>query len=519
MLLKDFTISQKMDVIVIGSGIGGLTAAALLAKAGKRVLVLEQHDRAGGYAHGFKRKKYSFDAGVHLTSGCGLSGFKGGQVLRKVLQAIDMYDQIEFIEVDPFAFISTPNHSVTLSTSIDVVVRELSELFPQQSQGIQNLLELCLQLAEQVAMADDVLAVDDVDTMYTKLNLLFKYRRSTLANVWDEYIQDPDLKCIFAALWPYLGLPPEKVSFVYWASMLMGYIADGAFYCKGGFQNLADALVAGLQQAGGEIFFKQRVGRIDVSDNQVRGVLLSTGQYIKAELVIANADMIQTVHTLVGKEYFPKRYLSRLQRMEVSCSIFVVYIATDLDLFAAGAHHEAFYYDELSHQDNYANALQGEVSWLSITVPTLVDSSLAPEGEHLLMLTALANFDQTDDWGQAKEEFMQKMLDFADRKINGLKSHILFIEAGSPTTMQRYTLNTNGAAYGWAVSPEQIGANRIANKSPIDGLYFAGHWTTPGGGVYGVSYSGAQTAQKILGLAKQEELWDLCASFHKRCTG
>jgi len=495
-----------MDIVVIGSGIGGLTSAALLAKAGRQVLVLEQHDRSGGYAHGFKRKKYTFDAGVHLTSGCGMQGFAGGQIIRKVLQAVNSYEQLEFVDVNPFAFVSVGELSVALPTSIDALVKQLGELFPHERQGLHDLLMLCLQLAEQVAKADDVIASDDLAVMNSELNLLFKYRRSTLADVWGDYIREPQLQSIFAALWPYLGLPPEKVSFVYWASMLMGYVEDGAYYCKGGFQGLANALVSGLKQAGGNIRFKCHVERITVSDNQVQGVLLSSGEFIAANTVISGADMLLTVRKLIGERYFPKRYLSRLQRMQPSMSIFVVYIATDLDVVQAGAHHEAFYYDELDHEVNFNNSVQGDLSWMSITIPTLVDDSLAPKGEHLVMLTILADFDQTNHWSPEKAGYVEKMLDFADKKIAGLKAHTLFIEAGSPATLQRYTLNHKGAAYGWDVSPKQVGANRIANKAPIEGLYFAGHWTTPGGGVYGVSYSGVQTAQKVLGLTKQQEL-------------
>jgi len=294
--------------------------------------------------------------------------------------------------------------------------------------------------------------------------------------------------------------------------MLMGYVSDGAYYCKGGFQVFANTLVEGLKKAGGQIEFKCKVEGILIDNNQVQGVRLASGKILKATVIISNADMLQTVEQLVGRQYFPARYLSRLQRMQVSLSIFVVYIATDLDVVAAGAHHEAFYYDEWDHQLNYNNSVKGELSWLSITIPTLVDTSLAPKGEHLVMLTTLANFEKTDNWKLEKDAFMEKMLNFADKKIVGLKDHTIFIEAGSPATMQRYTLNQKGAAYGWDVTPEQVGANRCANQSPIKGLFYAGHWTTPGGGVYGVSYSGVQAAQKVLGLSKQSELWDLCAT-------
>ena len=101
------------------------------------------------------------------------------------------------------------------------------------------------------------------------------------------------------------------------------------------------------------------------------------------------------------------------------------------------------------------------------------------------------------------------MLDLSERIVPELKNHILFVEAGSPATMERYTQNSQGSAYGWDVTPNQVGALRIQNKSPINGLYFSGHWASPGGGIYGVCVSGIQTTQQIIGIKKREDFWKL----------
>ncbi len=497
---------RQYDVIVIGSGIGGLTSAALLAKAGKSLLVLEAHDRPGGYAHGFKRKKYHFDSGVHLISGCGPGGYNGGQVIYKTLQAIGVLDDIEFININPFSDAHYPGLKLSLPQNINDFITLLSKQFPKEAEGIKSLTELCLQLAEEIALAEEMMTEADYNAVQQLMPALYKYRKSTLAEVATKFITDPKLLAVFSTHWPYLGLPPSQVSFVYWSTMLMGYMVDGSYYCKGGFQQLANTLVKGLEDYKGEIRYRSKVDKIIIEDGRVVGVMVK-GQQFNTNTVISNADFKQTVYNMVGEQYFPPRYLQRAKKMQHSLSIFVVYIATNIDIKAMGIAHESFCYQDYDHDKNYSRTQGGDISWISLTVPSLVDPELAPSGEHVMMLTTLLPYQATEQWKQQKPIIMQTMLDIAEKLIPGLKNHLLYIEGGSPDTMQRYTQNHQGSAYGWDVTPAQVGPARIQNQTPIQGLYFAGHWASPGGGVYGVSVSGVQATQKVLAVEKQSQLW------------
>jgi prolycopene isomerase len=138
----------------------------------------------------------------------------------------------------------------------------------------------------------------------------------------------------------------------------------------------------------------------------------------------------------------------------------------------------------------------------------LADPSLAPQqGQHILLLTTLCPFEIGSSWRQAKQGFQQRLLEKAERHFPGLNDHLLLVESGSPRTLERYTLNHQGAAYGFAPSPDQVGPNRPGVRGVLHGLYHTGHWTRPGGGVAGVSVSAQLATQAILDIPKQEDFW------------
>jgi phytoene desaturase len=493
---------ETYDAIVVGAGLGGLSAAALLARSGKKVLVIERHDRPGGYAHSFQRKRYIFDAAVHLTGGCEPVGFATSGLIDGLLRLLDVRDRCTFLRVDPFYTAVFPGLRLDAPLGIESFIEAHARLFPSEERGFRRLLQLCSELNREVRGFPTELSLWDVLRVPKRFPLVFKYHAKTVGQAMDEHLRDPRLKATFTALWPYLGLPPSRLSLLYWSVMLMSYLEEGAFYCRGSFQKLADAFVAALEKNGGELLLRSRVRRILVGNGRVGGVVLENGQRIFAPIVVSNADARQTFEESVGLDHLPRRFVRLLARMKPSLSAFVTYLATDLDLKKLNAGHEMFFFRSWDHDVIHRNILDGQPAGIVVTVPTLIDSSLAPSGEHLVTITTLIPYEIGTSWRKKKAAYADGLLEEVEALLPGLREHITFAEGASPRTMERYTLNLTGAIYGWEVSPEQVGRNRLEHTTPIGGLYLSGHWTQPGGGIYGVIASGLQTAQIILGYAK-----------------
>lgn len=500
---------EAYDVVVIGAGIGGLSVAALLAKAGKSVLLVERHDRPGGYAHGFKRRGFHFDSGVHLVSGCGSDGYLNGSIIHKICLAVGIDPQAVFIPIPAYARAVFPEFEIPLHAGEDAFIAGLTERFPEEKDRLLALIRLCRVLAEEAMVADEILEQGKSACISPALALanLFRYRRTTLSEALDEFLVDARLKSACASLWPYLGLPPSKLSFLYWASMIAGYTYEGGYYCQGSFQAYANLLAAAVKEQCGEVLLNSSVRRICVEQGKASGIILENGQVIRAGTVVSNIDARQTADLLIGREHLPEGYCEGLEKLNPSLSVFVSYVATDLQLAEQAHTHESFFFDSFDHEAGYALTWEGRSNWFSATLPSLTDPSLAPQGQHILLLTTLCPFQIGQSWRQAKRWFQQRLLEKAERHFPGLNDHLLLVESGSPRTLERYTLNQQGAAYGFAPTPDQVGPNRPGVRGALQGLYYAGHWTRPGGGVAGVSVSALLATQAILDIPKQEDFW------------
>jgi phytoene desaturase len=496
MSIRGDSAHDSYDVVVVGSGLGGITAAALLARSGRRVLVVERHDRLGGYAHAFSRRKNWFDSAVHLIAGGEPAAAGNRGMLPLLLDLLGVADRCQFHRLEPFYRAVFPGFQLDVPTGPGFLEAH-AELFPEERVGLRRVQRLSTMLTREVQRTPADLPSAELPD--AGLPLVHQYRGATVSEVFDRYLRDPKLKALLGTLWPYLGVPPSRAAFDMWAPMLMTYLDFGVYYCAGSFQRLVDAIGAAVTEHGGELLLRTTVRRILAEHGRVTGVVLDNGQQIAAPVVISNADPIQTFEELVGADQADGEYVTRLRTLRPSLSAAVMFLATDLDLEQAKLAHETFMYGHWDHDETYRRMLSGAVPALAVTVPTLSDPSLAPGRHHLVTVTTLLPYDAVTSWRRSKPLYERLMLDKLDELIPGIREHTMFAEGGTPRTMERYTLNLKGAIYGWEQTPDHSSTDRLPHRTPIAGLYLSGHWTQPGGGVLAVVSSGLQTAELITG--------------------
>jgi len=481
---------ERYDAVVVGSGLGGVSAAALLAKHGYRTLVCEQGEGAGGLAHAFERSGYKFDSAIRVLA--------EGEMVEGLLEYLGVLDECKLLHIDHLYRAQFPNgESIFAPVGLEEFMEAHIRLFPQEEEGIRTFFGLRRQMFLETASMPMQLDPRQLGSAMEAAPTLFKYRTATLQAVLDEYLHDPKLKAMASALWPYMGAEPSRLSFFAYAQFI-GVLVDGPYYCQGTFQSLVDAFVTALERNGGELALKSPVTRILLENGRVSGVEIEGGRKIAAPLVVSNADARQTFEDLIGIDQLPTSYARRLQRLKPSASACVLYGATSHDVMQYEPAHETFIYKHWDHDDTWRDVLAGKPAGMSMSIMTMLDPDLAPPGEHTIIITAVAPYDVGRDWTEYRDEYMDGLLAEFEGVIPDLRKHLSFWIGGTPLDIERFTRNHEGATYGWELTPPQIGSKRLSHGTPLDGLYLCGHWTEEGPASFRVILSGINTASKIL---------------------
>lgn len=484
---------DSYDVIVIGGGMAGLSAGAGLAHRGADVLVVEAHYQPGGYAHAFRRKQFMFDSAVHLTPGGGK-----GEGLQRLLDEWGVADQVEFLPVQPMYRTMGPGLQTLIRSGKDGFVESHAEHFPHERAGIRSLVEAMDRMAIEIRelSAIDVPKSQMMRVMVKQCPTVLRNSNRTLQQLLDDHVKDPICQSVLGTLWTYLGLPPSKCSAVAFAVMMMSFINENAYYVRGTFQRLADAFATALRKFGGELVMPRRVDRILLDDQgRACGVKLDKqGEELRAKYVISNADAFQTFFHMVGRDKLDAEFASSLESRGLSISAFEVFLGVKMDLKSMGVVHETFFAPCHSPELVYDSHANGDVLGCGLSIPSIEDATVAPAGHHTVCITMFAPWDRT--WKEQKQRVADRLIQEAEQVVPGLRDAIVYQDAGTPNTMQRYTGNFRGAIYGWDASPKSL-ATRLAMETPVPGLFLAGHWTRPGGGLYAVVTSGQIAAQRV----------------------
>lgn len=491
----------EYDAIIIGAGMGGLASAVYLGQLGYSVLVVESHNRPGGYAHSFRRKKFVFDSAVRIVAGAEYG------LLSELLEKANLNMELNFKKMDDIYSVYYPDKNFTVPRSKEGLINAYIKQFPKEADNINRLVNEM----EKIYLSTIEMLKEEKSTTIISNKIFMKYKNYTFHDMVSEYLDDSNAIYSFSALWAYFGTPPSKGSALFFAYAIMSYFKEDIYYLEGSFQNLATAFSKKIKSLNGEVVLNNEVTKINVSENSVQGVYLATNDYVKSNLVISNCDLTKTIFNLVGKDYWPKRYLNKISKLNHSTSAFEVFMGINYPLEKLNLSHETFIYNDYDYSEferkhSHLKDLGPEaLSGLAITTPTLIDPSLAPEGHHTSIITTLVPYDIGVEWDSVKEDYQNQLIKMAEKAIPNLSRHIVFVESGSPKTMERYTNNSNGAIYGWEQSINQMN-KRPQHETPIKGLYLSGQWTNPGGGVVSVILSGYQLVEKLKKKGNSNEI-------------
>ncbi len=509
-------INESYDVVIIGAGNGGLTAATTLAMNGAKVLLLEQHNLPGGFASSFVRGRFEFETSLHEMDEYGPESNKGA--VKRLFENRYNLD-IEMVRV-PEAYrliITDPEDKVdvTMPFGVEIFLDKLEKEVPGCRESVQKFFDIAREIRNAFQYFMKTRGRPDQQVLFKEYTNFLKTAPYTNQEVQETLGIPKKAQDILNAYWCYLGLPTNRVTFTLFAMMIFTYLDFGGYIPINRSHGYTTALDAKIREFGGRIEYNTKVENIIVEKGRIVGVETSKGDKIKTHNVISNASPTIVYNRLIH----PKSEVPEIAIKEVNARVhglagFVVYLGLDASAEELGLKEYSYFIMDGSSEKIYE-------SWSKLQTPTgqatvCLNNALpncSPPGTSILFITTLFKpevwYDvKPEDYVDLKNKIAKELIEqFEDATGVSLKDHIEEIEIATPITFARFTRTYNGGIYGYEMEPwDSIIARfmSMGEDKHIEGLEFAGGYGRRGHGYNSSIGSGNVAALYTLAELKKE---------------
>lgn len=487
--------ADQFDVIVIGSGMGGMTTAAALSKLDYRVLLLEQAKTIGGLTHSFSREGFSWDVGIHYCGTFGRDQY-AGRILDWLSDgAIEfrsvgtVYDTLHF----PDGF------DIAVGRPSEAYKMELKSRFPSNKAEIDAYFEALLSAEEALHMLGAERVIPEPFRYahhWWNKRKIERWCGRTTSEVIAEFISDSKLANILTAQWGTYGGKPKEASFGVHATVMAHYL-EGAAYPVGGGAAIAKGLVPVIEAAGGSARAGTAVSNVLLEDNKAVGVRTQSGETFKAPSIVSSVGARETVKYLLPENIRQQDWAAEIASFKPSVCHFEVFLGFEGDISRYGAtRSNHWFYESWDHSTAIWAAQDNEpISMMFVSFPSLKDPkhNPGPSNKHTGEMMVLADWSSVakfassgaktnaEEWKTFKQNVEDRLMAFFAEKFPALAPLVVYHELGTPIATESFTRHEQGGFYGMETTPRRMLSSALNARTPVSGLFLTGQDVmTPG---------------------------------------
>lgn len=521
---KKTVLEDKYDAIIIGSGIGGLAAGAILAKEGKKVLILERHYTAGGFTHIFKRKGYEWDVGVHYIG----EMQRPNSVMKKLFDYISN-GELKWADMgEVYDRILIGEQSYDFVKGVENFKQKMIAYFPEEAEAIEAYIDTIFKANKAMGKFYIDKAMPNLVSKVIGGTMRKRYQKfadKTTYEILRNLTNNETLIKVLTGQYGDYGLPPKQSSFAMHASVVKHYFSGGSFPI-GGSSEIVNTIDPVIEVAGGTILISAEVDEIIIEKNKAKGVRMKDGKSFYADIVISGAGIFNTYEKLLPESICVKHKLKeQLKKINPSVSHACLYIGLkgSPEALQLPKHNLWIYPEDVDHDtcvDRYVKDINEPFPVVYISFPSAKDPSWSdryPDRSTIDIITLLPFeyfeawegtrwMKRGDDYKELKAKITERLLQQLYQQLPHLEGQVDHCELSTPLTTQHFVNYKKGELYGLDHTPDRFRQKFLRPRTPIKGLYLTGQDVVTAG-VGAALFSGLITASAITGINFMKKIY------------